>query len=440
MSDSNLKTVALIGRPNVGKSTLFNRLVGKREAIETDIPGTTRDRLFGDVVWAGEKFTLIDVAGIEFGTKTETDNNIQEGIGLAIDNADVIVFVVDWHDKANEIDKKIAAKMRHIDKPVILAVNKADNIDRITDVEEFVRLGDFVLVPISAISGKNSGDLLDAIVEKLKEIPSRPVKEEKVDIKLAIIGRPNVGKSTLINTIAGKKRAVVSATAGTTRDLLSINFQHKSKNIQIIDTAGIRRRGKIVRDTIESFSTLRTYKALRECDIAVLLVDAEEGLVANDVHILGQAKEWGKGILLAVNKIDLWGASAEHKMVRMISILQRELNFSPWLPVVFISSQDNLNIQPLLNQVIAISESRATKIEQNDLDEILEFAKSQNFQLTNTTSITQKKANPPIFELKYKGREKPHYTQIRYLENKIRDVFPMSGTPVFIDLIERRRK
>ncbi|MCL5410654.1 MAG: ribosome biogenesis GTPase Der [Patescibacteria group bacterium] len=436
METLNLKTVALIGRPNVGKSTLFNRFIGKREAIETPIAGTTRDRLYGEVFWRGEKFNLIDVAGIEVGTKTEIDKSIQEGVDLAIESSDLIVFIVDWNEKDNEADKQVARRLRKIDKKVIVAVNKADNLEKIQSIDEFKRFGNFEVIPVSAISGKNTGDLLDAIIKDLGE-SSQNIAEEannKDIIKLAIIGRPNVGKSTLLNSIMGEKRAVVSSLAGTTRDVLDVVFSHKDGKIRIFDTAGLRRRGKIVKDSIESFSVLRTNRALQNCDIAVLMVNAEEGLVAGDVHILGQAKEYGKGIILCVNKIDLVERDRQEFMSEMLNYFQLELNFVPWLPVVFISAQNSENVNALLSQVIKVSKNRKTKIEQEDLNQILEFAKESNFQLQNVKSLSQKKANPPIFELKY-IREKPHYTQIRYLENKIRDVFPMEGSPIFIDIL-----
>ena len=468
MINSNQKTVAIIGRPNVGKSSLFNRLIGKREAIETPIPGTTRDRLFGEVSWRGVTFDLVDVAGIEFGLKAELDKNTQEGVNSAIENADLILFLVDWNEKNNDIDRRIARTLRTIKKPVLLIVNKCDNLERIESTDEFKRLGNFPVVPVSAISGKSSGDLLDIIVEKLKvkRIKIEKTENNKSDgeIKLAIIGRPNVGKSTLINTILGEKRVVVSEVPGTTRDTISINFMHKGHNIELADTAGLRRPGKIVKDTIESFASLRTNRALKECDVAVLLIDAEEGLVATDTHILGQAKEWGKGLVLAVNKIDVWaddaafakgeagapapqkgplcGASDEigmrgkidEKMAQLLFYLQKKLNFTPWLPTVFISAKDDQNIKPLLNQVIISFENRKTWIPEEELNSILKEAKENNNQIFNILSLKQKRTSPPTFEAKY-CKKAPHETQLRYLENKIRDIYPLPGSPMFLDLI-----
>jgi len=427
-------TVAIIGRPNVGKSTLFNRLIGRRMAIETPIAGTTRDRLFGEVDWQGQKFTLMDVAGVETGSKKEIDRSIQKGIDLAYEEADLILFIVDWNEKDDETDKRIARKLRQIKKPVLMVVNKADNIGRQEDLQSFIRLGNFPIVPISAISGSNTGDLLSMTVKMLRDIPERKQadKKEKADIELAIIGRPNVGKSTLLNTIIGEKRAIVSEEAGTTRDIVSISFFHKGKKIEIADTAGIRRPGKVGKDTIESYSVLRTYQALKQSQVVVVIIDSTEGLVAADTHILGKAKESGKGIILAINKVDL--TSGEDYRSRCVSELQRRLNFVPWIPVVFISALNKTNIKFLLDQVIAVANNRGTVIPQDDLCTILEEAKKSNQQLISLEKIKQVRSNPPIFSLSYKGKKAPHYTQIRYLENKIRDFYPLNGTPIFIDL------
>lgn len=435
---NTLPNVVIIGRPNVGKSTLFNRLVGKREAIESQVPGTTRDRLFGEVTWRDKKFNLIDVAGIEYGAKEEIEKNIQLSIMIALETADLVLFVVDWNEKSCEKDKKIASLLRRSKLPVILVVNKADNLERMEDVSEFQRFGNFEIIPISSISGKNTGDLLDKIdkhLPKQKKIEQK--KEEAID--LAIIGRPNVGKSTLLNTIIGEKRAVVSEIPGTTRDKVKVEFFHKGKKINIVDTAGIRRPGKIKWDSLEKFSLLRTQKVIRESDIVVLMIDGEEGLVATDMHILGEAKELGKGVVLAVNKIDLWGEEKDKKMAETIYDFQRKLNFIPWAPIVFISGKDDENIKPLLNQVVAAEESRNSRIPQEDLDKVLEAAKEANDQLVGIKSLEQKRTKPPILIAKYKGRA-PHVTQMRYLENRLRDNYPLYGTPIFIDLYSTSKR
>jgi len=446
MEKENYKTVALIGRPNVGKSTLFNRLAGKRIAIETPIPGTTRDRLFARVNWQGTEFDLIDVAGIESprltsgqAGKTELNLLTQQNIEAVQAEADLILFVVDWTEVDNEADKRIARALRKSGKPVILVVNKADNIGRQDKIDTFSRLGSFPIVPVSAISGSNSGDLLDEISRALKAGKTSETTQkdhnvtDEIDIKLAIIGRPNVGKSTLLNSVIGAKRAIVSDVPGTTRDVVDVVFFHKGKKILVSDTAGIRRPGKIGRDTIESYSLLRTEQALRKSDVAVLVIDAKEDLVALDANILGKAKEWGKGIVLAVNKMD--EIDDEDFIGRTLSTLKIKLNFVPWLPVVFVSAQDETNLKKLLDLVVVTDTNRRTLIPQPDLDQILTDAKNSNFQLEGLKSIEQKSTNPPVFEIKVSKKNIPHYTQIRYLENKIRDTYPMNGTPIFIDLI-----
>lgn len=439
MEKISKKVVAIIGRPNVGKSTFFNRMVGKRVAIETEIAGATRDRLFGEVSWCGTTFDLIDVAGVETGSKSELTKSMQDGVNLVIENADLVLFLVDWNDKNNEMDKNVARMLKKTGKKVILVVNKADNVKRQEDLEEFKRLGYQNPVPVSAISGKSTGDLLDVIVKELGT-NTIPPKSKVFDIDLAIIGRPNVGKSTLLNTIIGEKRAIVSSEAGTTRDIIDVEFFHKGKKFLISDTAGIRRPGKISKDTIESFSVIRTYQALKDCDAAILVIDAQEGLVSLDTNILGKAKEWGKSIVLAINKIDLVPGDKDEYMGKMIWKLQKELNFVPWLPIVFISAEQDENLNALLSQVVNAFEARQTIIPQEELDAILANAKESNFQVFNVKSLKQKKANPPIFEITFPAKAKPHFTQIRYIENKIRDVYPMNGTPVFLDNIVLGKK
>jgi len=437
MEKQNQKVVALIGRPNVGKSTLFNRLAGRRIAIETPIPGTTRDQLFASIKWQGTDFTLIDVAGVE-SSKTELDLSSQENIQIAQKEADLLLFVVDWNEPENDADKRIARELRKSGKPVILVINKADNVKRQSDLDIFKRLGDFPIVPVSAISGSNSGNLLDAITEKLKtisitELSKKAKHSSSIDIKLAIIGRPNAGKSTLLNSIIGVKRAIVSDVPGTTRDVVDVIFSHKGKKILISDTAGIRRPGKIGRDTIESYSYLRTEQALRRSDVAILVIDAKEELVALDTNILGKAKEWGKGIVLAINKID--EIEDDDFCARVLNSLKVKLNFVPWLPAVFVSAKDKTNLKKLLDLVVSTDANRRTIISQDELDEILLEAKKTNFQLEGLKSLQQVKSAPVVFEVKNKGNKTPHYTQIRYLENKIRDVYPMNGAPIFIDLV-----
>lgn len=434
------KTVALIGRPNVGKSTLFNRLVGKKIAIETPIPGTTRDRLLGEVFWQGETFTLIDVAGFEAQKKDLIDQQMQESVMLAVEMADLILFVTDWNDKNSEADKDVARKIRQSKKKAIIVVNKADNIERIENASEFQRFGSFPVVPVSAISGKNSGELLDLILTELKDIkaPLQPA-ETNHDISLAIIGRPNVGKSTLLNAIYGEERAIVSDVPGTTRDIVNVTLNYNGKSIEILDTAGIRRRGKIKKESIESFSVIRSLRALKRCNVAIVLIDGNEGMVSGESTLISQAVEWGKSVVLVVNKLDLIENQRDF-IARTLGLLENKLGFVPWLPVVFVSAKDNINIPVLLDNVITSYLNRFTEIAQPDLDRIFGYAKEKNSALYYTLSLVQEKSNPPIFKLTYKGKKEPHKTLVRYIENKIRDIYPMNGTPIFIDLIRASTK
>lgn len=435
MNLTELKNVVIVGRPNVGKSTLFNRLAGKRIAIETETAGTTRDRLFAEIDWQGDRFNLIDIAGVETKAKNAIDRQMQQNINDSIDIADLIIFLTDWTDQNNDNDKVVARLLRKIDKPVLLVVNKADNVDRQKNVDKFIRLGNYPIVPVSAISGSNTGDLLDRIVLELKKIKKTDNKKQankKADIDLSIIGRPNVGKSTLLNSIIGAKRAIVSDIAGTTRDTISVNFLHNGKNILISDTAGIRRPGKIEHSSIESYSLLRTYDALKKSDVAILVIDATEGLVALDMNILGKAKEWGKGVVLAVNKIDQ--ITDPEFVGRTIFELKQKLNFAPWLPVVFISAQNLENLKPLLNCVVASAESRQKIISENETMTILSEAKQLNPQLESIKSFKQIKTAPQVFKITYKGKKAPHLSQVRYLENKLRDTYPLNGAPLFVDV------
>jgi len=440
MLKNNHKTVAIIGRPNVGKSTLFNRLVGRRIAIETPVPGTTRDRLFGEVEWSGQTFTIIDAAGIEFGKKTDLEKNIQIGVELAMEMADLLIFLVDWNDKDNQTDQLIAKKLRQNHKNVILAVNKSDNIERIENCKEFQRLGNFDNVSVSAISGRGSGDLCDLILKKLLNVKrkSNPVNDSSV--KLAIIGRPNTGKSTLINTIAGEDVSVVSSQAGTTRDMVNYKFEYKKQLIELIDTAGLRRRGKIKKDTIESYSILRSYKALRECDIAIMLIDGSEGLVSGEATIISQAAQWGKGLILAINKIDLWSEDKREDLIaKSLSILQTKLNFTPWLPAVFISAEKVINIDSLLNQTLKVSKDLDFIIPAKELTQILEFAKGKNSQIQSLVEIKTLSTKPLKIELVYKNRI-PHQSQVRYMENQIRDHYPLNGVPMLFKLVSTKKR
>lgn len=435
--------VAIIGRPNVGKSTLFNRIIGKRKAIETEIAGTTLDRLYGDFSWQSRNFILIDTAGIISHGKDEIMTAALAGVELAIEEADVIIFVVDHTSGIDPKDIDIARTLRKAKKKVVVAVNKCDNADRADRSIEFRRLGFDNIVPVSSISGRNSGDLLDEINKLADNIESSsvPTEDQKVDFSMAIVGRPNAGKSTLLNSIADSPKMIVSSIPGTTRDAEDHVVDFKGKKIKLTDTAGIRRKSKIPHDTIESFALLRALRAVEESDVVVFMVDALEGLVSIDQGILGEAKNLGKSIVIAVNKIDQW-ENAEEEMARFLGILTNSLNFMPWVPVVFISAQDKTNINHLMNQAIRSYENRFLEADNDELRKILDEGKATLPELSYAKELYFERTDPPVFKVKIWKADKLHFSHKRFLENRIRDLYGYEGTPIFIDWIkiERNKK
>lgn len=433
--------VAIIGRPNVGKSTLFNRLLGKRKAIETDIAGTTRDRLYGDLVWQDQNYILIDTAGIISKGKDEIMSAAIDGVNLAISEADIIIFVVDVTTGIEPKDMEIARDLRKAKKEVILAVNKCDNAERSAKALDFRRLGFENIYPISSISGRSTGDMLDAINQITKEkntgIPD--YQKPKFDFSLAIIGRPNAGKSTLLNSIAQSPKMIVSSIPGTTRDAEDHIITYKNKVIKLTDTAGIRRKSKIPHDTIESFALLRSIRAVEESDVVVFMIDALEGLVSIDQGILGQAKNLGKSIVIAVNKIDQW-ENTEEEMAKFLGALTGSLNFLPWVPVVFISAKENTHVNHLMNQAIKTYENRFIEADNEELKAILDGGKETLPELSYAKELYFERTDPPVFKVKIWKAEKLHFSHKRFLENRIRDLYGYEGTPIFIDWVKIERK
>ncbi len=451
--------VAIVGRPNVGKSTFFNRMLGERVAVVEDLPGTTRDRLYGDTDWNGREFTLIDTGGLDLGDDipvgqvglTGQPGNIMKHVQaqaeLAIEEADVIVFMVDARAGITAADEEVADLLRRTRKPVILAANKADNAARRLDAVEFYSLGLGEPIVISSIQGTGTGDLLDLIVEALPPEEEETEEQDEDVIRIAIIGRPNVGKSSLLNAILGVERAIVSDIPGTTRDAIDTEIQFKGKKLVLIDTAGIRRRGK-VGPGIEKFSVLRSTRAIERCDVALLLIDASEGLAAQDTHIAGEIQEKAKGVIIVVNKWDL--AQAQHRAERegeyvhpkdeiesaeaYRRIIAEGLKFIPYAPIVFTSAKTGYHVQSLLDMALNIAEMRYLRIPTARLNEVVQEAVRRHNPTVVRNKIlkiyyaTQTQVNPPTFVFFVNDTEAVHFTYERYLENKLREAFSFKGT------------
>ncbi len=432
MSTKNQQIISIIGRPNVGKSTLFNRLIGKRQAIESAEAGTTRDRLYGDVTWCGKVFTLVDTAGFLGEIEGKLSSEVREGIEIALEQSDQVIFVVDAKEGLVQKDFEVAKILRKKKTPTHLVINKSDGkFDQINE-NDYKRLGFDNITKVSAISGQGSGDMLDMVCDNIKDIKDEEEEEERIN--LAIIGKPNVGKSTLLNKLVGEKKMIVSEVPGTTRDSQNHQIKHKGQIINLIDTAGLRRPGKIKKDTIESFSKLRSLSAIKESNVVLYMADASEGFGALDANLVLEAKNQGKSIIIVINKLDIFGDVKEDKMAEIISDLQGKLNYMPYLPVVFISALEGDNLKDLLSQVIRIYKERHLVCEQEVVDKILEEAKERHSQIAYIQKLTFLKSNPPVFKIKSYKDKKMHFSHARYLENKIRDVYPFDGTPIFIDL------
>lgn len=446
-----LPIVAIIGRPNVGKSTLFNRLVGKKIAITTDIPGTTRDRLYEICRWREKEFILIDTAGIELKFEERFKEDIESQIEIAVNEAHLILFMADVKGGITAQDQNAINKIRKSGKKAILAVNKVDNAALEKEVATFFKFGLGEPIPLSAISGRNTGDLLDKIVEELREIKDQDIEKfepTEQSLRVSILGRPNVGKSSLFNALTKEERAIISEIPGTTRDVINTRFIYGEENIDFIDTAGLRRRGKIGKvaegpkavGKIEKYSALRTLRALDESDIALLVIDAVEGVTAQDLHIAGFIRDTGKGIILVVNKIDI---SSEIDIEDFLRLLRYKFNFIPFAPVIFVSAETKKNISKIFDLILDVKKSREIKISTPKLNKFLEEAimKKSPAGLKKTKPklkyMTQVAINPPTFVIFASYNELIHFSYKRYLENRLREEFTFSGTPI---KIEFRRK
>jgi GTP-binding protein len=434
--------VAFVGRPNVGKSTLFNRIVGRRLAVVSEVAGTTRDRLYAEAEWGGIAFTVVDTGGIEVTEGRSTaplseDSErflplIRQQAAIAIQDADVIVQVVDGQSGITAADREVAAILRQTRKPVIIAANKLESSKLWDAAYEFYELGLGEVFPVSALHGSGTGDLLDAIVDAVP--PTMAEEEDDDSLKIAILGRPNAGKSTLLNKLIGEERAIVSPIPGTTRDATDTKFRWHGQEITLIDTAGIRRRGKID-PGVEKYSVLRAIKALQRADIALLLIDAEEGVTAQDAHIGGMMADSTAGIILLVNKWDLV-IKDNHTMVDYEQQVRSDLNFLPYAPILFISAKSGQRVNRVLPQAAIVNEARYQRIPTGTLNKFMRRAISEH-QPPSKSGVrvkffyaTQPGVAPPTFIFFVNKPRWVHFGYQRYLENKLRDEFPLEGTPI----------
>ena len=424
--------VALVGRPNVGKSTLFNRIIGERLAITEDVAGTTRDRLYADADWAGREFTVIDTGGLEITPGSDLLRRVREQAELAVREADVIVFLVDGRVGASTEDSEIAALLRQSGKPVVVCVNKADNEQRRLDAVEFYSLGVEEIFPISALHGTGTGDLLDRVVEQMPRIAE---EEPEPGIHVAIVGRPNVGKSSILNSILGEERAVVSEVPGTTRDVIDTVIQHGDQRFVLLDTAGVRRRGR-VEVGVEKYSVIRTLRAIDRCDLAFLVIDAEEGITAQDTHLAGFIQDAHKGMAIVVNKWDLVTPKTSQSGGEYTAIVREEFRFAPWAPIVFTSATTGRAIDQLLPLAAEIYAERQLRIPTAGLNDLVQEAVAAHSPASNKGRrlriyyATQVSVNPPTFVFSVNDPTLAHFTYVRYLENRIRQAFAFTGTPL----------
>ncbi|MBP3603566.1 MAG: ribosome biogenesis GTPase Der [Lachnospiraceae bacterium] len=433
--------VAVVGRPNVGKSTLFNALAGERISIVKDTPGITRDRIYADVNWLNHSFTLIDTGGIEPDSRDVILSQMREQAEIAINTADVIMFMVDVRQGLQDADAKVADMLRRSHKPVVLVVNKVDNFEKyMADVYEFYNLGIGEPFPISAANQLGVGDMLDEVTSHFGE--ESLFDEEDECIRVAIVGKPNVGKSSLINKMLGENRLIVSDIAGTTRDAVDTPVTHNGKEYVFIDTAGLRRKNKI-KEELERFMIVRTVSAVERADIVILLIDAIEGVTEQDAKIAGIAHERGKAVIIAVNKWD--AIEKDNKTVNQYTAKIREiLSYMPYAEITFISAATGQRINKLYELIDMVAENHAMRVSTGVLNEIMAEAvamqqpPSDKGKRLRLYYITQAAVKPPTFVIFVNDKELMHFSYTRYIENQIREAFGFKGTPLKFIIRERK--
>jgi GTP-binding protein len=433
--------VAIIGRPNVGKSTLFNRLTGTRRSIVGDEPGITRDRIYGDVEWKSKKFELVDTGGIVPDDEAIIPANIFKQASFAIDSSQAIIWVVDARAGVTPLDEEISVFLRNIGKPIFIAANKSESRKVEEEAAEFYQFG-FELTPLSAEHGTSVGDLLDNVFEVL-EFGEDEEEDEHEEIRLAIIGRPNVGKSSLLNQILGEERVIVSPIAGTTRDAIDTDLEVEGQKFQIIDTAGIRRKGKTT-EMAEKLSVVMAKKALERADVAIMVIDAVEGVTALDANIAGYAVDSGCSVILVVNKWDALEEKETNTVYEFERELRRNMKFLDWAPMVTISALTGQRVTKILPLVVQANEARNLRIPTSQLNKFFEENVSQpkggtapapvkgGFSRMKVQYITQGGLRPPLFVLFTSGGNSAglHFSYLRYIENRLREAFGFFATPI----------
>lgn len=433
--------VAIVGRPNVGKSTLFNVLAGDNISIVKDTPGVTRDRIYADASWLNYNFTLIDTGGIEPESKDVILSQMRDQAQIAIDTADVIVFITDVRQGLVDADSKVADMLRRSGKPVVLAVNKVDSFEKfMPDVYEFYNLGIGDPIPISASGRLGMGDLLDEVVKFFQE---DELSEEENEIpRIAIVGKPNVGKSSIVNKLLGQNRVIVSNVAGTTRDAIDTNVMWNGKEYIFIDTAGLRRKNKI-KEELERYSIIRTVTAVERADVVIVVIDAEEGITEQDAKIAGIAHERGKGIIIAVNK---WDAieKDDKTIYKYTNKIRETLAYMPYAELLFISAQTGQRLPKLFDTIDMVLENQTLRVQTGVLNEIMTEAvamqqpPSDKGKRLKLFYITQVAVKPPTFVIFVNDKELMHFSYTRYLENRIRDAFGFRGTSLKFIIRERK--
>ena len=435
--------VAIVGRPNVGKSTLFNALAGDKISIVQDTPGVTRDRIYADVSWLNYNFTIVDTGGIEPESNDIILKRMREQAEIAIETADVIIFLTDVRQGLVDADGKVADMLRRSKKPVVLVVNKVDSFEKfMPDVYEFYNLGIGDPIPVSAASQLGIGDMLDEVAAHFDESALDETEDERP--RIAIIGKPNVGKSSIINKLLGEERVIVSDIAGTTRDAIDTAIERNGTEYVFIDTAGLRKKNKI-KEEIERYSIIRTVSAVERCDIAVLVIDATEGVTEQDAKIAGIAHERGKGMIIAVNKWD--AVEKDDKTIyKFTNDIREKLAYMPYAELLFISAETGQRLPKLFEMIDSVIENHTLRIATGVVNEILAEAVALNPPPTDKGKrlrlfyITQVSVKPPTFVIFVNDKELMHFSYTRYIENKIREAFGFRGTPLKFIIRERKEK